>query len=299
MAKKEAPQEEPEEEQAQQKPEQDPIGMAVQSGFQNLIKRHPAFGRSPNLVQNYLDRNALRKEIFKISSDAKEQNLDDEEAMDYIQSGIQNYVGSGQALNEEGKSIILGQYKNPSKKDLSALHGDEYISGVASAFRSLYDLMSSNKSYAEKMPEAYASLQKLDEAHFLNASVNMLRHEGLLDEATAKDIKTNLEHRARTEAEKVVNSIKSHATLEDKVQEKVAASIIGIVGLGAVVSSGMNLTGRAIGDAGSATVFGIVGSVLFIISLLMLVDSFKESSKLKKLKKSSSKKLVSKKSKRR
>jgi len=65
MAKKEAPQEEPEEEQAQQKPEQDPIGMAVQSGFQNLIKRHPAFGRSPNLVQNYLDRNALRKKYLK------------------------------------------------------------------------------------------------------------------------------------------------------------------------------------------------------------------------------------------
>jgi hypothetical protein len=77
------------------------------------------------------------------------------------------------------------------------------------------------------------------------------------------------------------------------LEQKVAASLLGIFGLGALATSGLKMNGAAVGiSTTGATIIGLGGIILFVAALIILLRILKRENKEKSMKKLVRKKRV-------
>lgn len=294
-----------------------PIHKGIEEGVQYLMERFPQI-RDPKYILNHLSPTALRKHEAELYHEAKHlmgsEGYTQEQAANYLVNEMAKYVASGEPLKQDAKEVILREnkkeqadapwYRNPVRKirAMRELESEDELDQTLNSFHRVAEEISAHGYSPETAPELYQELGKMQKTGFLYAAIRALEHEGLIKEKEARQIKYDLSSKVKERGGKVVEMFTNAARKEmienEKNEEqiggleKIAASIFGIFGLGALAISGLKMNGAVIGiSTTGATIIGLGGIILFVIALIILLRILKKEDKEKK----NSKKLVKKK----
>ncbi len=238
----------------------------VEAGAEKLYQDHPRIG-DKNRVKSLIDENALKNYAGKMASVFQNYLKAGKNPEDLIKMGYEDLaslVVSGKLLTDKGKELLLSEsWKKRSKKWFGArdakqiIKGEEYLDNTMKAFRDLYDLMKSGE-YAQRFPELTQAVSKIYELGFLDATANILYHNGQLKEGQYIAMKRALNEKVKHSVAQTENALKSY------YNQALAASIIAILGIGILVSSA-GITGNAIGMTRTSLVPAITFGALSLI----------------------------------
>ncbi len=249
----------------------DIIDNAMREGLQKFLKRNPRAGRFGTYFQKHIDQKPLRKQVQELYSEAQQKNLSERETDEYVHNGIVDYVSSsdGRILDEEGRETVLrNSLKQKAEKLWSFRARKQYnqlteLDRTINAFGHLYSMLQSNPEYAQTMPEVAGYVQEITNMGFADAALDILKSEGLIDKKKWDYLKSNMKENAKHAHDKVVGSLEKNV-----MDYKLAASILGVLGIGIFLISQASLTGNVIGQ--TETAGGFLGIVLFLASLVLI-----------------------------
>jgi len=246
------------------------VNSAIQEGVDSIIKNHPRFKDSQEFIYNHIDQKKLGEMANKayeyISENPSEKNLKK------LYEDMAKYVASGEVLDDLGKEVVLrkGLEEKASSgffKGFSArreLKGEKKLDYLITSFQDLYSLLKTG-NYAERMPELAQAVSTVNDMGFLDPAVDVLKSYGLIDDRKYKALKQGIKYKTEESAKSVVSGIENYIT-----PQKIAASILGIIGISMLVASGTGITGNIIGNLSNTTT-GIIGGFLVLASLGLFV----------------------------
>lgn len=248
------------------------LSNAVKQGIEAIVEEHPKFANFQPYLLKHIDHKKIQEKYFELYKESK--GLGEQERINYIYNELADYVASGSVLDEKGKEIIL---KNSLEEKTGFFHklfhkskfdGEKYLNNTMEAFNDLYALFKSG-DYAQRMPELTKSVATLHDLNFLDPAVDVLKEYGLIDSKKHRFLKENIYKRVGEESKKVVGGIERYI-----VPEKIAASIIGFVGIVLIIFN-LNITGAVIGENYPITI-GIIGVFMIFFALLLLFRPLKK-----------------------
>jgi hypothetical protein len=254
-----------------------PINYAVQQGIESIIGEHPKFANFQEYLLKHIDQKKIQEKFYNLYKEASNKGMNEKDAKKHIYKELTNYVASGDVIDDKGKEVIL---KEGLEEKTGFFHkifhrtkfdGEKYLNNTMEAFHDLYALFKSG-DYAKRMPELTQSVATLHDLNFLDPAVDVLKSYGLIDSKKHKFLKENIYKRVGEESEKVIGGIEKYI-----VPEKIAASIIGFIGVMLIVFN-LNITGAAIGNSSNITI-GITGVFFIFFALLLFFRPLKRSFK--------------------
>ena len=248
------------------------INNAIEQGIDVILELHPRFKENQNYILRHIDKKKLNEKIEKIYENTRERGWSNEKKLEYIRKELTDYVATGAAFDEAGKEVILksgleekarsGLFRGWSAR--RRLEGEKYLDNVIVAFQDLYSLFKTGE-YAENMPEVADAVTTVYEMGFLDPAVDVLKHYNLISPKKYKVLKGSIREKTEEGIGRAMSGIEKYAT-----HKKVAAFILGILGILVLISSGIRITGNVVGNLSNTTT-GIIGFFLILISLVFFI----------------------------
>jgi len=221
---------------------------AIEFGINALVENHPRFAQQKDFLKDHIDTTKigdyLGEALQKIGTYTGE---DREKAEEELYNETTSYIVSGELLTDKGKELILRKSLREETRGLfgsrrakGALEGDKYLNDVMGSFNDLYKLLGSG-DYAQRMPELASAVTEIYDMGFWDAALNVLYDNGLMGKGEYYSAKKALITRTKKGVEKTDKAIKQYFPAE-----ALAASILGFLGLGVLLTSNP-ITGNAIG----------------------------------------------------
>lgn len=251
---------------------------AIEYGINAIIEHHPRFDRG--YLLRYIDKNRLSEKLNEIYQNLRQnQGLSNEKKINYLHHELANYVASGQAFNDKGKQIILKESLEEKAKSgflrgffaRRELKGEKYLDRAFEFFQEMYYLAKSGE-FAQRMPELTQRIMTGYElTGFIGPAANALRDYGVITSSEYRDFKKKI----RRATERSVDEVRKGIVEYPMPYQKIAASILGLLGIFIIFSSKIGITGNVIGNL-SNTGIGLIGGFLVLISLILFLNSFKK-----------------------
>jgi len=262
---------------------------AIQDGLRHLVGQRPRLSGLEDYIAKHIDPAKLREVIGGINNHIRQQEkkgkqLSDEDKAKLIYENLANYVASGGVLDRAGQEVILkksleGKVSKSALRSLfsrESLDGDKYLDNVVGAFRDVYGLLKTG-DYAQRMPELAYAVATIYDLGFLNAAVDVLAQQGLIDERRYRVIKKAVKEKTKVAASAATVAMEKYATQQQaqaKNQQqtqakKIAASILAVLGAGLLVVSGVNITGNVIGSSFN-NFSGMLTGLLFLFAAFLI-----------------------------
>ena len=253
------------------------INSAIEKGINTILKHHPRFNQE--YILKHIDPEKLKGKITEIYENIGDRKWSDKKKLKYVHKELADYVADENAFDEAGKEIISRRgleekAKSGFLKGFSArgvLKKGEYLD---QAYKFSQDLSALFKKgdCAQRMPEVVEANTTVQDMVLLDPAVDSLKHYGLIKEGEYHDWKKYITKTAEEGLKNVVSGIKKYAT------QPVAASLLGIFGLGLLILSGTKITGAVIGGFSNGTI-GLLGGFFILVSLILFLRSFKKKRK--------------------
>lgn len=254
------------------------INPAIEEGIESIIEEHPRLEGFEEFLSSKIDKRRLLKDFEFLKEKAEEKGLRGKKAIEYIYEELADYISSAQAFNREGKNVIIGNNLEEKARGWlgewirNLFHkprfdGERYLDRVIGAASDLNLLLQSG-DYEKRMPELVESVRTLNDFKFLNPSLDSFRSRGIIDEQKYKFLKEKVYSAAKEHGGGMIKGVENYI-------EKLAAAILGTLGLGLVLLSSTKITGMAVGNLSKLSL-GIIGAFLILFSLILL---FKKSKK--------------------
>lgn len=261
------------------------INKAVQRGMNALVKDHPRFSESQEYLMKHLDQERLEQGVYRIQQEIYEQeDVSPEQASQMFYDAVSNYVASGAVFDDNARNVLLRGGLEEKTEDSSntswmarllgkgnqsrELEGEKYFDQVTSAFGDVYTLMKSG-DHSKRMPELAQSAGTLYDMGFLDNALEVLYTRGLINEGDYDTVKTSIRDRTKYESEKAGKLIGKYAMAQQA--QKAAAGLLGIIGIGLIISTQQGITGNIIKNSLGNIGTGILGIVSLIISLVLFL----------------------------
>ena len=253
----------------------DYLEQAIVEGIDSIMKEHPRFAGFEEYFLKHIDKKKIRENINELK---KTKGLKGDRLNLFIYQEIAEYVSSGEAFDEKGKNVILKnslEGKTDGRNLLQKLfrkpkfNGEKYLDETMEAFGDLYSLFKTG-DYAQRMPELTKSLGTLYDLRFLNPAIDILKENGMIDNKKYNFLKKEVYTKAQESSKNVVGGIEKYF-----VPQKVAASILGIAGIGLILASS-KVTGAVVGIQNNNLAYGIAGVISVAIAVFIFVSSGKK-----------------------
>ena len=236
------------------------IDSAVSEGIGAIIESHPRFTDQEEFLASHIDKRKLNKYVGEAIEAIKEDvtERDQMEALEEMYGTTASYIASGELFTEKGKEVVLRKsWEEGSKKWFRGrgareiLEGERYLDQVMGSFRDLYHLFKTG-DHAERMPELASAVSTVYDMGFTDAAVNILYESGLMDEKRYKTFKRAIREKTKKGVETTGESLTKYF-----MPEKIAASVIGVIGLGVLLSTN-SITGNIIGTSTNTNIGAMV-----------------------------------------
>ncbi len=247
------------------------INSAVQIGMGEIIRQHPRFRNLGGYMARHLDSGKINLAIRGGYEEAKEKKIPRDDINEYVMKHVANYVASGSAFNEKGKEVLLKKGLEDKAKSgffsgffaRRELAGEKYLDQAMDSFNELHEMFKSGEGY--EMPELEKPLGYLNKLGFATPAIEVLRDAGLINGRQYSKIKDKIRKGAKEATREFASNLEKYTTYQ-----KVAAVVLGISGVGLLLTLGTKITGGVIGIANNnETIAAILGG-MFIVSSLVL-----------------------------
>jgi hypothetical protein len=250
----------------QQSQIQNIVNYAGKIGIEAIVKGYPMFQGSEQYLLKHVDREKLYDRASKIYSDLVQKNISGDRASKYIKEELIKYIQYENFLDEKGRKIILEKgleqspkgflekitsFFKPQSKSVRAL------GNTMEAFRDLYYFYKTGK-YDVDLPDLDKSFKELRSSGFLYEAGRILNAYGVIDKATANSW-----------GGKAYGKFKKHGGEIMHGLEKIAASILGLFGLGLLFFN-LRFTGAVI-DSSATVGINIIGMVIILASMVLFL----------------------------
>jgi len=242
------------------------VNSAIEEGIDAIIDKHPRFSEQEELLAHYLDKKTLNH-YAKEATEKLQDYTDEKQASKFIgkfYDTMAGYVASGELFTDKGKEIILRKsWGEKSRKFFTGgtareiLDGEQYLDDTMNSFRDLYKLFKTG-DYSKRMPQLAEAVATVYDMGFADAAVNVLYENGLMNQNRYKVLKKVITQRTKEGVEKTQETLTEYI-----VPEKIAASILGIIGLGILLTSNP-ITGNIIGVSTNIN----IGAIIFGVAVL-------------------------------
>jgi len=243
------------------------VNSAVEEGVEGIIEGRPRFSGQEEFLLQHIDKKKIKTYATNIGKQL--QNYKDpkkaEKAIGKFYKDLAGYVASGELLDEKGKEIVLrASWERKARswfgggEAKEVLRGEKYLDKVMGSFRDIYRLLK-NPDYAQRMPELAKAAATVNDMGFIDAVVNVLYKDGLMDKHKYIFFKKAIRKRAEEGAEYTQQKIQDYI-----MPQKAAAAILGVLGLATILTTS-KITGGAIG-ASKSDLFGLIAGVLLLVS---------------------------------
>jgi len=239
------------------------VNSAIQEGVDAIIDKHPRFADQEELLVSHLDKNKLNKYLSDYIEDSNGViNLQK------LTEKFTGYVASGELFNKQGKELVLREswgkearkWWGGSAREI--LKGEQYLDQTMASFRDLYKLFKTG-DYAERMPKLAQAVSTVYDMGFADAAVNVLYENGVMNKTNYKIFKKAITERAKEGVEYTKQSLAEYL-----VPEKVAAVVLGILGIGVLLSSN-GFTGAVVGVGNTSISAFVFGGVALIAGIFL------------------------------
>ena len=253
------------------------INSAIEYGIEAIVQAHPRFDR--DYILGYIDKNRLTEKLNEIYQNLRQnQGLSNEKKINYLHHELANYVASGQAFNDKGKQIILKKSLEEKAKSgffrgvfaRRELKGEKSLDRAFEFFRDLYSLAKSG-DLAQRMPEvAQAITTGYDLTKFVDPAADVLKQYGVINQGEYRKLKETIISGTKRSVYKARKGIVEYPM----PYQKIAASVLGLLGLFIVFSSRIGITGNVMGSSSKIS-SGLIGAFLIFISLVLFLNIFR------------------------
>jgi hypothetical protein len=261
-----------------EKPTQDQqvVNYIIKKGVESLVEEHPIFGNFQDYIVGHINQRGIWNKFNETYNNNLNKGMKPEDAKKSAYYAVENYVTSGNLLDEEGKKVILkeglqektGFFRKVFHKEKL---GEKYLNNTIKTFRDLGDLIKS-RDYAQKMPEIAEAINTLENAEFYYAATRILKEGGYIDDKKQKYILNNIYKNLDEQPQKIISGLEKYV-----FPQKVAALIMSVVGL-VLILLNLNITGAVIGGDSTITM-GIAGIFMIFFALLIYLRPLKKSFK--------------------
>jgi len=274
-------------------------------GIRSLVNQHSRFHGLEKYLLSHIDLGKLDEIYQQLSEEGQKLydagKLDGDDVSDYIRSGLAKHVASMGAFDEFGQRFVLrkgleeklggGSPKSwkrlvPFTKAWKYRKDSEvtkYLDKSMDAFGELYHFFSSVDK-PESLKPIEGAVETVYSAGLMEATASLLFEKGVMNEEKYRDLRKMAKNTIGAGSNYVEKNIADY--LSSSVQ-KLAASVLGVFGLGLLVTSGFKVTGSAVGNSSFFPNGGLsvlAGILLIIIAVLLfrLKRKKKSSGKVKK-----------------
>lgn len=236
----------------------------INEGINAFIEAHPRFSRQENFLASYINPQEVNKYLAQSIETLKDKygKVDPEKVKDTLAG----YVNSGEVFNEKGKEILLSHSWDKKSKRWWAseareiIQGEKYLDKTMSAFRDLYNLVSS-EDYAKHNPKLAKAVAGVYNLGFTDAALNVLYENGQLDKTKYATLKRAIVDRAKQGEEYVTREIETSA-----LPQKIAATAL--AGVGTAIILGTNsITGNVIGATKTSIIPLLIGASMIMVGI--------------------------------
>jgi len=253
--------------QAQQAQQQNLYQQAVQYGIHKLVQTRPRLRGLERTLLKHIDQKQLIQEIKGISEyiEKRGSKWSPEQRTQFFEDKLASYTLSGKILDEKGQMYIL---KTKRAKGISwsesreMRKGEEYADMAVGTVEYIGDALASGAYNDNKLANGVQTLKKIN---FWYSGVDFLFMQGALDATKYKRLKRAYKARMQQEYELIINQVEEAAR-----GTKVAASILGFLGVGTILLSGANLTGNVVGTIGTPA----ESALGVLVGLVLIAGSF-------------------------
>lgn len=287
---------------------QQSINYLIKKGIDSLVESHPIFGNFQEYIASHINQEGIIDTFNSVYETVLEKTQNQNAARKAAYSAVENYIISGNLLDEAGKKVILeGGLKDKTNLFRKVFHrelpGEKYLNNTIKTFKGLQELLASG-DYAVRNQEMANAVSKLTDAEFHYAAARILKEGGFINEKEEQKMLRTVYNRLSEYPEKAVGELKKNIygedkegkreklkiayrrldnepmelpkenQLEEKVQYQTAAAVIGFLGMMLMLFN-IEITGAVIGE-NSPVGLGIVGVFMIILGMLMYLRPFKK-----------------------
>mgnify|MGYP000439190599 CR=1 FL=1 len=240
------------------------INSAIEEGIDAIIKKHPRFTDQEELLLHYLDKKKI-KDYLEDYIKHSDGPID----IKHLINRFGGYVASGELFNERGKELILRESLGresirffTGRMAREVLRGEKYLDETMRSFKDLYKLFKTG-DYAQRMPKLAEAVSTVYDMGFADAAVNILYENGLMNRTKYRAFKRAINERVKQGVEYTQKSLAEYI-----IPQKVAAVIVGIIGMAVLLASN-SITGAVIG-AGKTSLSALLFGGLTLIAGIFL-----------------------------
>jgi len=262
------------------------IVSAITDGIETLVGVDPIFRNNRDYIAKYfLDQNLIQQKAKELVGYARQKGFSGNQTLNYVHKGIEDYVTSGRAFNEEGKKAILNEtLEGKAKSGLlkgfgarKALRAEDYLRNALLGAYELGDMIV-KKRMAIDDPGVVKVMKYVQEAGMLVPELRLLRDSGKLRNSEYRTAIRNIYSNIVSGTAYAAQAVKNYANSRmDYIKQfskpqNIAASILGIFGV-TLALMGMKFTGAVAGVSSSAvpTAVTTIGIFSFIMAILIFV----------------------------
>ncbi len=256
---------------------------AIKAGLNHFINSNPGLKNYAVLISNNLDYNKIGNFIETAKEKYKYQN-------NAVYNGLANYIASGKALKDTIIQTLFDE-SHEGKLDKNVLEkiveffkpnkfeGEKYFEKARNAYGDMYDILSQDKVAQEEIPELTKAAKAMKMYGFLDVALKNFKAHGMMDDKMYKMLSKELYKKTTIKSEEGRKGLENYILSkemkeENKVPQKVAASIIGFIGFILVIFNS-TITGAVTGGDSQVTI-GIVGGFMIFFALLLFFKPLKK-----------------------
>jgi hypothetical protein len=278
------------------------VRYGISTGLREILENHPDLIRYGDVLGGHIDGQKFGAEKNRIFTETNEAARNGKFASKYIMlehvyEEIAKVVASGTVFDDVGtrallegglaeivnKGFFVGGARPEQEKRTK-------LDDIMEANSTIYGILKSEEYDPRKMPELIGAVETVQRMGVWGNVVDVLKDHGLMDEEKYYAIKTEIEKRAIGIYDAVKANIPNYISqaskkegetevtdITKKTKQKVAASILGILGLGILIATKTAVTGGVIGALPSSSRF--IGAGLLVVSLVWMWKVFSRNKK--------------------
>lgn len=267
------------------------VNSAIQEGLKELMDINPKYAA---VIQRHVDSKKINHKFKEFLEELDQVKYGDKNKIKkYLREGIAEYIASGHALDKTGQELIFkrgleemassGFFRgSKARRQLKQMSRHEkYLRNIEDAFGDLSTVTETEEGY-KKMPELARAVAEVNEkVKIINPAAELLHHYGFFSRGDynriQNDIKKTLDNSVYKVKELVAKYSRAKADDYLNAGQNVAASILGICGLGIFVFSQGNITGNLVSETTnlSPSLSGLVGLGCLLVSALVFFKNRK------------------------
>lgn len=263
---------------------------AIHEGLKYLTSQ-PGLRNYAVLMSNNLDNEKIYSFIEGAEKELKEKNIPDEQHDKLIYNSLASYVASGNALKDTVRRTILEESREGklSQNVLEKIveffkphkfEGEKYFEKARNAYGDMYDILSQDEIAQKEIPELTKAAKAMRMYGFLDVALKNFKAHGMMDDKMSKMLSQELYKNTAIKSQKGMKGLENYILAkeikeeENKVPQKVAASIIALFGI-TLIAFNSRITGAVIGNS-EASLSGFIGILMIILSLGLFLKFIKK-----------------------